>query len=305
MRLRRLPSLNGLRTFEVAARLGSFTLAAEELRVTQSAVSRMVASLEADLGIPLFERQGPRLTVTPAGIDYQHAIAAALSDLETATQRLRYGEEGGPIAVSTLHTLAFRWLVPRLQRFEAAHPGLSIDISTGDRLVNFATEPVDIGIRYGYGDWPGCTVHFLMPETVSLFCAPSLPTRRGGLTQPDDLRHHRLLYHSTRPQAWPDFFAALGLPPPLVPPSGPGFEHFFMIIEAAVAGMGIALLPEFLVQDDLAQGRLIRALPVSVRNPRAYYLVHAKGAERRAKVAAFRNWLLDEAAPYRSETAAP
>ncbi len=300
MNQHRLPSLNGLRTFETAARLGSFTLAAAELHVTQSAVSRMVAALEADLGIVLFERQGPRLMLTPAAIDYQRAIAAALADLETATQRLRYGDEHGPIAVSTLHTLAFRWLVPRLHRFEAAYPGLSVDLSTGDRLVNFATEPLDIGIRYGYGDWPGCTVRFLMPETVSLFCAPSLLARRGAIAQLADLRQHRLLYHSTRPQAWPDFFAALDLPPP-GPPQGPGFEHFFMIIEAAAAGMGLALLPEFLVQDDLAQGRLIQPLPVRIRNPRAYYLVHGKGAERRAKVAAFCTWLLGEAAPYRDD----
>lgn len=298
----RLPSLNALRTFEAAARLGSFTLAADALHVTQSAVSRMVAALEADLGIILFQRQGPRLILTPAGAEYQRAIAAALADLETATQRLRFGDTGGPIAVSTLHTLAFRWLVPRLQRFEAVHPGLSVDLSTGDRMVDFATEPVDIALRYGYGDWPGCRAEFLMPETVSLFCAPNFTARFGPLDRLEDLARHRRLFHSTRPQAWPDFCAAVGLPNDSLRPApdAPGFEHFFMIIEAAIAGMGVALLPEFLVETDIAAGRLIKPLPVRVRNPRAYYLAYGKGSERRAKVALFRDWIMDEAAPYRA-----
>ncbi|MFY8106916.1 MAG: transcriptional regulator GcvA [Elstera sp.] len=297
----RLPSLNALKTFEAAARLGSFTLAADALHVTQSAVSRMVASLEAELRRPLFQRQGPRLILTPAGAEYQRAIAAALADLDAATQRLRFGDEAGPIAVSTLHTLAFRWLVPRLQRFEAAHPGLSVDLSTGDRLVDFATEPVDIAIRYGYGDWPGCRAEFLMPETVSLYCAPNFITRFGPLDRLEDLRHHRRLFHSTRPQAWPDFCAAVGLSNEAVasPSNAPAFEHFFMIIEAAVAGMGVALLPEFLVEADVATGRLIQPLPVRVQNPRAYYLAYGKGAQHRSKVAVFREWLQGEAAPYR------
>lgn len=298
----RLPSLNALRTFEAAARLGSFTLAGAALHVTQSAVSRMVASLEAELGIVLFNRQGPRLMLTPAGAEYQRAIAAALASLETATQRLRFGDATGPIAVSTLHTLAFRWLVPRLQRFEAAHPGLVVDLSTGDRLVDFATEPVDIALRYGYGTWPGCRAEFLMPETVSLFCAPSLAARFGPLDRLEDLRHHRRLFHSTRPQAWPDFCAAVGLPNDFLRPApdAPSFEHFFMIIEATIAGMGVALLPNFLVEADLAAGRLIQPLAVRVRNPRAYYVARGGGADPRPPVALFRDWIMDEAAPYRS-----
>lgn len=297
----RLPSLNALRTFEAAARLGSFTRAGEALHVTQSAVSRMVASLEADLGRALFQRQGPHLILTPAGAEYQRAIAAALADLDAATQRLRFGDATGPIAVSTLHTLAFRWLVPRLHRFEAAHPGLSVDLSTGDRMIDFTTEPVDIAIRYGYGDWPGCRAEFLLPETVNLFCAPQFTARYGPLDRLGDLRHHRRLFHSTRPQAWPDFCTAVGLPNDALQPAAQtaAFEHFFMIIEAAIAGMGVALLPEFLVEADIEAGRLVQPLPVRVRNPRAYYLVHAKGAERRAKVALFRDWMQAEAALYR------
>ncbi len=291
---RRLPSLNAVRSFDAAARHLSFTLAARELCVTQGAVSRMVQALESELGVALFLRLGRNLELTPAGVAYHPHIMDALDRIAAATRSIKHMDGGGVLSISVLPTFAMRWLVPRLPRFQQQYPDILIDITTNERLVNFSTEPIDIGIRYGIGQWPNTEATLFMHEDISVFCSPTLLQRGPPLRAPADLAAHRLLQHSTRAGAWAQYFAACGLAPPDLRQS-PAFEHFFMVIEATAAGMGVALLPHALAADELASGRLVRPYERTLRNEQAYYIVHAPGAGRTRKIRLVKEWLLDEA----------
>lgn len=291
---RRLPSLNGVRSFDAAARHLSFTRAARELCVTQGAVSRMVLALEAELGVALFLRMGRSLALTPAGAAYHPHILEALERIAAATRSIRHMDGGAVLSISVLPTFAMRWLVPRLARFQQRHPDILIDITTNERLLDFSTEAIDIGVRYGLGHWPNTEATLFMHEDVAVFCAPSLLRRGPPLRGPADLAAHRLLQHSTRADAWRRYFAACGLAPPDLAQS-PAFEHFFMVIEAAAAGMGAALLPQFFAADELASGRLVRPYEKTLRNEQAYYIVHAPGAGRTRKIRLVKEWLLEEA----------
>lgn len=291
---RRLPSLNAVRSFDAAARHLSFTLAARELCVTQGAVSRMVQTLESELGVVLFLRLGRNLALTPAGAAYHPHIQEALDRIAAATRSIKHMDGGGVLSISVLPTFAMRWLVPRLARFQQRHPDILIDITTNERLVNFSTEAMDIGVRYGLGQWPNTEATLFMHEDVAVFCAPSLLKRGPPLRGPADLAAHRLLQHSTRVGAWGRYFAACNLPPPDLSQS-PGFEHFFMVIEATAAGMGVALLPPFFAADEVASGRLVRPYEKTFRNEQAYYIVHAPGAGRTRKIRLVKEWLLEEA----------
>ena len=290
----RLPSLNGIRSFVAAARHLSFTAAARDLNVTQGAVSRSVQALEAELGVPLFRRVGRAIKLTPAGAVFYPQVADALGRIAAASQSVRRLEEGGVLSISLLPTFALRWLVPRLHRFQQRHPDILVDVSTSEHAVDFAAEPIDLALRYGFGPWPGAESTLFMREEMAVFCAPSLPGQIP-LSRPADLRGHRLLMHSTRPESWPDFFTAHGMAPPDGGPS-PAFEHFFMIAEAAALGMGVALLPIFLVRDEVASGRLVQPLPQTLRPAKAYHLLHGPGRGRSRKISLFKTWLLEEAA---------
>lgn len=291
---KRLPSLNAVRSFDAAARHLSFTLAARELHVTQGAISRMVQALEAELGMPLFHRMGRSLVLTAAGAAYHPQIEDALGRIATATRAVRHLNGGNVLGISVLPTFAMRWLVPRLPRFQQLHPDILVDITTNERLVNFSAEPVDIGVRYGMGQWPQTEATLFMHEDVAVFAAPSLLQRGPPLRQPSDLTAHRLLQHTTRPDAWQCFLAHFKLPAPDTRQS-PGFEHFFMVIEAAANGMGLALLPQFLAQDAVASGRLVQALEQTQRNDKSYYIAHAVGAGNIRKIRLAKEWLLAEA----------
>lgn len=291
---RRLPSLNGVRSFEAAARHLSFTLAARELHVTQGAVSRSVQSLEAELGVALFRRSGRQIALTVVGAAYHAQLAEALERIAAATRSVRRMDGGGVLSISVLPTFAMRWLVPRLPRFQLQHPDILVDIATHERLIDFSSEPIDLGIRYGKGRWPNTEATLLMPEELAVFCSPALLEHGPRLRGPDDLAAHRLLQHTTRASAWQHYFASCGLPPPDTSAS-PGFEHFFMIIEAAAAGMGLALLPVFLAKGEVASGRLVQPYSQTQRNDKGYYLVHERGAGRMRKVRLAKEWLMAEA----------
>ena len=290
----RLPSLNGIRSFVAAARHLSFTAAARELNVTQGAVSRSVQALEAELGVPLFRRVGRAIELTPAGAVFYSQVADALGRIAVASQSVRRLEHGGVLSISLLPTFALRWLVPRLHRFQQRHPDILVDVSTAEHTVDFNAEPIDLALRYGFGQWPGAETTLFMTEEMGVFCSPALPRLRH-LASPADLRAHRLLLHTTRPESWPEYFAAHGVTPPDSGQS-PGFEHFFMIAEAAALGMGVALLPLFLVREELAAGRLVQPFPQTHKPAKAYYLLHAPGRGRSRKIGLFKDWLLEEAA---------
>ncbi|KGM32982.1 transcriptional regulator [Inquilinus limosus MP06] len=287
-----MPSLNGVRSFAAAGRHLNLTAAAQELGVTQGAVSRAVQALEVELGTPLFRRIGRGIELTPAGAAYHARVTDALAQIAAATRALRRPEREGILSLSVLPTFALRWLVPRLPRFHERHPDIQVDLSASEELIDFGADPVDLALRNGTGGWPGAEATLLMNETVGVFCAPDLQRR---IAAPADLRHHRLLVHTTRSAAWADYFASLGLGPPEV--SGfPGFEHFFMLAEAAAAGMGLALLPLFLARADVAAGRLVQPLGHTMRPASAYYLLHAPGQGSLRKIRLFRQWLQAEVA---------
>ncbi len=289
----RLPSLTAVRSFAVAGRLLSFTAAAAELNVTQGAVSRMVRALEAELGVELVRRAGRGLALTAAGAAYLGEVTAALDRIAAATRSVRGLDAPGALAISVLPTFAMRWLVPRLPAFRRLHPDIAVEVAAGDGPVDLAGGPVDIAIRHGAPPWPGAVAAALMSEEIGVVCAPQL-LRLDPVRQPTDLIGRPLLQHTTRPSGWPAFFAALGLPPPDLA-RAPGFEHLFMIAEAAAAGMGFALVPLFLVEAELASGRLVRALPTTLRPAQGYYVLHRPGADRIRKVRIFKAWLMRQA----------
>ena len=291
----RLPSLNAVRTFVSAGRHLSFTAAAAELNVTQGAVSRLVKALEEDLGVDLFQRVGRGLKLTPEGAAYLEAVTGALARIAAATRAVRRAGDRGVLSVSVLPTFAMRWLVPRLGRFQAAFPEILVDMTIGDGPVEFETLSADLAIRFGTGPFAGAEARPLMGEEMAVVAAPGLIAALPPIRSVADLPPARLLRHTTRPGAWAHYFAAAGLTPP-EPGPAPAFEHFFLLAEAASAGLGIALMPLFLVERELAAGRLVQPLPQTLRSPGHYQLLAPEGAGWPRKARLFADWLAKEAA---------
>lgn len=293
-----MPSLTAMESFAAAARHLSFTAAARELHVTHGAVSRVIRALETDLGVTLFRRVGRSVKLTTAGAAYYPQIAEALDRIATATGFVRGMNGGNVLSVAALPTFAMRRLVPSLQDFQQRYPDILVDLVAKDGLIDFSTERVDIGICYG-SKWDGVEATLLLREEIGVFCAPSFIKRGALLRSPADLPQHRLLVHSTRPDAWSEYLAEFGVPPMGELLQAAGFEHFFMIIEAAVAGMGLALLPLFLVRDELNSGRLIQPFPHRFCPSKAYYVLNTPEGRSMRKIRVFKSWLLEEAARWK------
>lgn len=292
MRGRLLPSLNALRTFEAVARHNSFTRAAEELNVTQSAASRLVRSLEEYLEVPLFQRRSRRIELTDQGRFYAEIARDALDLVEAGTVELISSREGrGTLSIGMLPTFGTRWLVPRLLLFQEAYPEIALNIISSDGDLDFTRERIDVAVRFGTGDWPDAIVDFLMAENVQLVCSPKLMHGDKPIRSLEDLAHHRLIRHSTRPDSWTHWFRAVGAPREQHR-WGPSLEHFFMIIQAAIAGLGVALLPSFLVEEDIRGGALVAPFPIVTSGPGAYYLVTPAAKAELPRVRLFRQWLL-------------
>ncbi|UAK23773.1 transcriptional regulator GcvA [Sphingomonas nostoxanthinifaciens] len=292
MRRRLLPSLTALRTFEAVARLMSFTEAAAELNVTQSAASRQVRALEQFLGLALFTRGKRQLELTEEGLTYSATVRDALDGIEMATLQMMANERGGGVlTINALPTFAMRWLIPRLASFAAAHPLITVNLVSGDGPLILWSQNEDVALRYGNGDWPEQDVYRLgLTEEMVVVCSPDLRTGPTPLDTPEGLRGHVLLQHSTRPGAWPQWLASTGLAD--IAPSGPIFEHFFMVIQAAVAGLGAALLPRFLIEEELRSGALVVPFATTTIYDGGYYLICPRGRSDLPKVRAFREWLL-------------
>jgi LysR family glycine cleavage system transcriptional activator len=292
--MKNLPSLHAIRTFASAGRHLSFTAAAAELNVTQGAVSRLVQSLERDLGVALFERHGRSIELTATGAAYHRRITAALSEIEAATDVVRPRGPGSRLQINVLPTLALRWLVPGLADFQARHPDVHVEVTAGDGPADFAALGCDMAIRFGMPPFPGLEASLLMAEEVGVVCAPDYLRHASPIADPADLPAQRLLRHTTRPDAWEVFLGSFGVAAPDLS-RAQGFEHFFMLGEAAAAGMGIALMPLFLVQEDLASGRLVQPIPQRFRPEGAYYLLHRTGALRERYLQLFKFWLIQRA----------
>jgi LysR family transcriptional regulator, glycine cleavage system transcriptional activator len=292
--MRQLPPLNGLRAFEAAARHLSFTQAAEELFVTQAAISHQVKGLEEILGEPLFRRVNRGLILSEAGQTLFPAVRDGLDTMATAVRQLSDNSRQGMLTVSTLDSIASAWLVPRLGNFRERHPDLDVRLTMGDALVDFARDEVDLAIRYGRGDWPGCQIQFLMNEEIFPVASPQLIADGPSIEHPRDLANYTLL-HDTLPEDWGDWFRANDAGG--VKPRGSiQIEHSHIIVQAAMAGQGIALGRSVLVRDALATGRLVRLFDTAMRVDYAYYVVGAAATWDNPRIKAMRDWLADEAA---------
>ena len=292
--LRRLPPLNALKAFEAAARHESFTRAAEELCVTQGAVSHQVKALEVELGIKLFNRERQRLIITGAGRDYLTVVRDALDRIAVGTERLMQRQSSGVLTVSTSPDFAAKWLVHRLGRFSEAHPGIDLRISATMHHVDFVREDVDIAVRHGDGNWPGHEVTRLSPEQLFAVCSPKLLAGRQRLTKPADVLKFPLLHLDDRKDwsKWLDVAGVSGAEPS----QGPVMNRVSMILDAAVDGQGIALGRTTLAAWDLLSGRLVRPFAETLRLSRTYWIVCPKATSVLPKITVFRDWLLREAA---------
>jgi LysR family glycine cleavage system transcriptional activator len=292
--LRRLPPLNALKAFEAAARHESFTRAAEELCVTQGAVSHQVKALEAELGIKLFNRERQRLVITEAGRDYLTVLRDALDRIAVGTERLLQRQRAGVLTVSTSPDFAAKWLVHRLGRFAEAHPEIDLRVSATLHHVDFAREDVDVAVRHGEGSWPGLDSVRLCPEELFAVCSPKLLSRRARLRKPADVLKLPLLHLDDR-KAWSKWLEAAGVAHGELS-HGPVLNRASMVIDAAVDGQGVALARTMLAAWDLINGRLVRPFAETLRIPRTYWIVCPKATSSLPKIALFREWLLAEAA---------
>jgi LysR family transcriptional regulator, glycine cleavage system transcriptional activator len=289
----RLPSLNGLRAFEAAARHLSFTQAASELNVTQTAISHQIRRLEEELGIRLFIRKNRALALTPQARDYLPGVRAAFNDLRLATDRLLRKDDDNVLTISTLASLAAKWLLPRLSTFQETHPGIDVRITTSTGLVDFRNGEVDAAIRYGRGHWPGVRADWLMADELFPVCSPSLLKGDRPLKCPQDLAHHILLHTSSGYEDdWRLWLTAAGLPADISSkPTAATFDLIFMTVQAAIDGIGVAMGRTSYVQDDIAKGRLVVPFKIALPADAGFYLVSPEGAAEPPKLAAFRKWL--------------
>jgi LysR family transcriptional regulator, glycine cleavage system transcriptional activator len=288
----RLPSLNGLRAFEAAARHLSFTQAAAELNVTQTAISHQIRRLEEELGIRLFVRQNRALALTPQARDYLPGVRAAFNDLRLATDRLLRKDEH-VLTVSTLASLAAKWLLPRLSAFQETHPGIDVRITTSTALVDFKSGDVDAAIRYGRGDWPGLHADWLMADQLFPVCSPALLTSKRPLRCPEDLKDHVLLHTSNaNSDDWRLWLTAAGLPANISRQPGLTFDLILMTVQAALDGIGVAMGRTSYVEADIAKGRLVVPFKITLPANAGFYLVCPEATADTPKLAAFRQWLI-------------
>ena len=291
---RSLPPLNALRAFEAAARHLSFTRAADELAVTQAAVSHQVKTLEEWLGLKLFQRENRTIYLTREGQTSLPAVRQALDTVAEATRRLVESDAQGPLTVSVLPSFAAKWLLPRLGAFRAANPEIDVLLSASNHLVDFERDDVDLGIRFGLGDYPGLRSDKLMDDEAAPLCSPKLLAGPQPLRRPQDLKHHTLLHDETPSlDDWGAWAAAAGVPE-LRTDAGPGFSDASMALEAAAAGEGVAMGRLSLARADLRSGRLVEPFGPRLPCRFAYYLVCARSQAERPKIKRFRQWLLAE-----------
>ena len=290
---RALPSLAALEVFEACARYASFTRAAEELGITQSAVSRQVAQLESFLGIPLFERVRRRVLITSAGKDYAEKIRVILRQTEKATDDITSAETGRVLHISSYATFAAKWLAPRLHSFSNKHPDIAYKLTALNHHCAFASPDsgVDAAIHYGEASWPDSLLDRLMYERIIPVCSPDYAASHG-ISKPADLSRATYI-HQIKANSWPDLLASLNLQ--IGPLRGPKFDQYAMVIEAALSGLGVAAIPSFLIDSHLANGSLIQPFKASVRSRHAYYLVYPETKWNWKSIKAFRRWIVAEA----------
>lgn len=289
---RRLPSLTALRAFEAAARHENLTRAAEELFVTHGAISRQIRDLESDLGTALFERRGRRLVLTDAGRDYQRVVTAAFDDLSAATDQLRQAASARRLTLNVLPTFAMRWLIPRLGRFQQLNPKIELRLVTSDRPISRQGEPFDLAVRRGPDTWQGYRASAFMAEWELPVCSPVL-LRRKPVKALADLGQYMLLEAETRHNAWQHWLRSFGAQQ-MQFTGRQQFDHFYLCLDAAEDGLGLALGPVPLIADDLAAGRLVAPLPHLRLASRAYHWVVPERLANDPAIRSLCQWLEEE-----------
>ncbi|UTH76411.1 transcriptional regulator GcvA [Chromobacterium sp. IIBBL 290-4] len=284
---RDLPPLNALRAFEAAAQRQSFSEAAALLHVTHGAVSRQIRLLEDWLGAPLFERHHRQVRLTDAGRAYLADIGAALEQIETASARLRQGPV--PLRVSAPATFTLRWLIPRLSRFQLQYPHIEVKLSTSSEPISQLGDSFDIAIRGGPQALPGFVAREFLRESRLPVCSPGL-LEQLPIHAPADLARHTLLHTAGSPEFWPQWLAAAG-EPALRPAAELTLEHFYLTLQAALGGLGVALGPSRLIADDLASGRLVQPFAAPRLEDWRYFAYARQAREDQPAVLAFCRWL--------------
>lgn len=304
---RKIPSLQALACFDAAARHQSYTRAAQELALTQGAVSRQIGALEAFVGVALFQRTRHGVALTERGAEYALQVAGRLQGLEQDTLEVMAGQgRGGSLQLAAVPTFATRWLIPRLPALAALHPELTVHIETRTRPFLFADTAFDAALYAGTAEqvanWAGTRATRLLDEQMVPVCSPALAAGLGQLAPrsprsplspltPQAIATLPLLQQSTRPSAWRQWFDAAGVAAPMAL-SGPRYELFSMTAAAAAQGLGLALVPRLLVEPELARGELMVACAQVLPGDRAYYLVQPERAEERPALGWFKAWLL-------------
>ena len=297
---RKIPSTAALIAFESAARHQSFTKAALELSLTQGAVCRQIAALEAFLNVELFRRSRRGVLLTEAGQSYAKRVAGQLDAVERDTLAVM-GQQGAmSIELAVVPTFGTQWLVPRLKDFQRLHPEITVNLTNRTRPFLFADTAFDAAVYFGDGEWSGTRAHLLMGENPMPVCSPALLNDQAQLSA-EHIAQLPLLQQTTRPYAWRQWFSAQGLNTPR-DMAGPRYELFSMLAQAAIHEMGVALIPPFLIRRELAEGRLVVALDQALTDDaRAYYLIVPERKSESAALNAFRDWLVTEAAQYRQQ----
>ncbi|KIC11390.1 LysR family transcriptional regulator [Leisingera sp. ANG-M1] len=290
-----LPSISSLRALEALDRLGSASAAAEELALTQGAVSRQLQTLEKQLGMELVQRDQKRLALTSEAQDYAAEIRQALNQIVQSTLRLQAAPLAGTLNLAILPAFGMRWLMPRLPEFARLHPDVTINMSTRLEPFNFTTEPFDAAIHFGNANWPGTQSLLLKHEQLLPVCAPVLLDGRR-IREPKDILKLPLLHIQTRTTAWRDWFELHGITAK-DDLSGTIYDQFATITQAALHGLGVALMPDYLVEQDLATGRLVALHGEPAETEGAYYLVWPERKSSAPSLVKFREWLAGKAQP--------
>jgi LysR family transcriptional regulator, glycine cleavage system transcriptional activator len=294
--MHKLPPLNAVRTFEAAARLGSFALAAGELGVTPSAVSHQVRLLEDQLGVTLFHRVRRTIALTDAGRHYAEEIGGAFARIAAATKGIGEAVKGGVLTVQSTPSFATQWLMPRLSRFQAQHPNIDVRLHALVTAIDLAAEGVDVDIRYGARVPPAGAVMLPFPEeTIVPLCTPGLANGLSSIRRPEDLRNHTLIHSEVCLVSWRDWLRRkpklhLDLD------RGPRFDRSFMSISAAVDGLGVCLESLLFVQRELAAGKLIMPLGMDGLTVQGHAMMILKSKAELPKIVAFRQWVFAELA---------
>lgn len=303
---RRIPPMNPLRVFEVVARTQNLTLAAQELHVSQSAVSRQIAVIEGYLGVELFRRERHGVTLTRAGQAYAEEVVPAFDAIANATARLLRSTSQGALRVRTYTTFAAKWLIPRLPDFQAQYPSIEVRIDNAIPDVDFDRDPADVAIQYGDGRWPRVSAELLFQDEIEPVCTPAyLRAHRAPRGKLEPLLRHRLLVSHYRRTDWDDWLAFAGLTSIAQGTERMSFGSSVLTWQAALDGLGIAIGQTAMLKAEFDDGRLVRPFALPLTRDKGHYLVRPAVQRESRKVAMFRDWLLETVAREQADAAEP